>query len=330
MSSIKTKERYNWSSDDFDDEFNSNSDEVETSITDINTNALSNAVINVDIVGKTNNHIVRFDLIELENVGGRYTSRIYELHSRNGTMGLFTLLDDYFVRRFRFFHSSKTVQAFMLALHDAELHFRKKTGVDFYDYCKQIISESVAVARAQGFTSRESSLPLMVGYGISEEVSLFTNTNQDFVSNGILDEIANMVVKLYKQYLKEIDKLKYCSAIINIRENRRAFFIDPIIHLPIISYHPKFTKELSKVCAVIIFNSDIAEKNEIDDITTKSLILMPSATVESLVSICDTDGVIKSDIDLDELPFVIGEYHKEEFHRETVEQQKLTTVIGYS
>lgn len=330
MSSIKTKERFNWSSDDFDDGFDDMGDVDNTSLAKISNDNISNVVINIDIIGKPKNHTIRFDLIELEDVGGRYTSRIYELHSLNGTMGLFTLLDDYFVRRFRFFHSSKTVQAFMLALHEAEIYFHKKTGVNFYDYCKQIISASVEEAKNKGFTSRETSLPLMVGYGISEEVALFTNTKRNFVSNGILDEVANMVVKLYKQYLKEIDKLKYCSAIVNIRENRRAFFIDPIIHLPIISYHPKFTKELSKVCAVIIFNSDIAEKNEIDDITSTSLILMPSATVESLVSICDTDGVIKSDIDLDELPFVIGEYHKEEFHRETVEQQKLTTVIGYS
>ena len=333
MDDVITKKRNPWASDEDNGEDCAVDAEDESTLTPqtIPTQyAIRRVVVSVSLVGTTRQRIVKFGLIELEATGGRYTTQTYDVSTRNGTAGLFQMLDDYYMRRFRFFHSSRTVQAFMLALVDAEELFRLKHGISLFDHCKAVNAKAAGIAVARSDTAKASGFPLSKGYGITEEMVMFEEEKQKAAKPKWLASFGSDVVASFAERLEEMERSGYCAAIVNTFGSRRCFFIDPVVHLPIISYHPKFTAEISKVCSMIILASKGAVDREIDEVVTSSILLMPNATVGALLSVCDQNGIIKEDFSADAFPFAIGEYDTVRYTRDDVDGSKLNTIVGYT
>lgn len=289
-------------------------------------------VLDVDITGNKKCRILRFGVLEYSANGVRYASRYYCLDMNLGSSGIFDMLDDYFIGRFRFLHSSKTCQSFMTALADVEEIVRKKNGISLFELCKKVNRDTIKVLKSEDDDGTNDVL--WNGYGISDEALTALESKRKSLNGMKLSYFNDELLKRFNFY-KEYAKTKHFCAFCVQKNDEYVtpnIIEDPVLSLPLIVYIPKFAKMLCEKVAQAFLESDVFQGIGIDEILTDVFLLMPTAKVSDVCSLYDKKLKIKDYGGIEDCGFVTGKYKTFRFTDASLAErtEQMDSVIGFA
>jgi hypothetical protein len=311
--------------DDSNQQDNTTSEDIADVLVDV-------IVLNVDITGDENCKILRFDVIEYTSCGARYTSWYYCLDFNIGTNGLFEMLDDYFAGRFRFLHSSKTCQAFMVALADIEHEIKEKNKTSFFELCKSI--NTSVIENLKDEVDEEPNDVLWNGYGIVDEAICVFNTKRSFIEKFDTEHYNTELLKHFNFYKEYANTKHFCAICVQFNDEyiKPNIIEDPAISLPLISYIPKFTKIICEKVAHSFLSTDVFQNIGIEEMNTDVYLLMPETRTSDICSLYDKQCRIKDYDGLESNDFITAKYKTYTFTEEeySEHEDELDSIIGFA
>lgn len=289
-------------------------------------------VLNVDITGNDGCRILRFDTVEYTEKTSKYGSRYYCLDFGLGTNGMFDMLDEYFSRRFRFLHSSKSCQVFMTAMADVECIVRDMTGKDFFKLCGDMNGSVVECLESVGKCGDDDVL--WDGYGISGESVKAFLAKRGFFDEIDFDKINEELVKRFNFYREYVETKHFCAFCVQFNDDLVTPNVveDPVVSLPLVVYIPKFAEAICEKVAMNYLTSDVFQDVGIEGMNTNLYLLMPDAKVSDLKSLYKKNLKVKDFDGIEECDFVTGLYKTLSFDLETSmeREDELDSIIGYA
>ena len=288
-------------------------------------------VLNVDITGTDDCRTLRFDTLEHSTTGVRYSSRYYGLDFAMGTNGVFDMLDDYFVGRFRFLHSSKSCQEFLTAMADVEEGVRKKTGVGFFELCKRMNGD--VLDSIDGGVDIDGTI-LWDGYGISNESLSVFKSKRGCFDGFDFKWLNGELVKRFNFYREYVETKHFCAFC--IQHNGELVFPniieEPELGIPLLVFIPRFGKLLCEKVAHEFLSSSVFQDLGIDEMHTDLYLLMPKATLADIKTLYSKSLKIKDFDGIEDKEFVTGKYKTLTFSEEAYSdrEETLDSMIGFA
>ena len=312
-------------SDDSNHQDNTTSEDAANDLVDV-------IVLNVDITGYANYKILRFDVIEYTSCSARYTSWYYCLDFAIGTNGIFEMLDDYFAGRFRFLHSSKTCQAFMVALAVIEHEIKEKNKTSLFELCKMI--NTSVVEKLKNEVDEEPDDVLWNGYGIVDEAICVFNTKRSFIEKFDTEYYNTELLKHFNFYKEYANTKHFCAICVQFNDEyiKPNIIEDPAISLPLISYIPKFTKIICEKVAHLYLSTDVFQNIGVEEMNTDVYLLMPETRTSDICSLYDKQCRIKDYDGLESNDFITAKYKTYTFTEEEYleHEDELDSIIGFA
>lgn len=292
-------------------------------------------VLNVDITGSDDCRILRFDTIEYSSNGARYGSRYYCLDFGLGTNGLFDMLDEYFIGRFHFLHSSKSCQEFLTAMADVEGIFRDKHGVNFFEMCKRMNGEIIESLKGSADDDDDDDDDVLWGgYGISAETLRAFKTRRSALDGIDFKTLNSELVKRFNFYREYVETKHFCAFCVQYSDEyvRPNVVEDPTLSRPFIAYIPKFAETVCEKVAHNYLSTDVFQDMEIGEMKVDLYLLMPSATASDMKTVYGKDLKVKDFDGLEDLDFVMGKYKTYTFTEEEYAEREdsLDSMICFS
>lgn len=289
-------------SDDSDDGDGDDDDDGDDVLVDV-------VVLNVDITGSDDCRMLRFDTVEYSANGVRYGSRYYCLDFNLGTNGVFDMLDEYFIGRFHFLHSSKSCQEFLTAMADVEEIFRDKTGTNFFDMCKKMNGAIIESLKDSADADDDDDV-LWNGYGISNETVRAFKARRAVLDGLDFKSLNAEIVKRFNFYREYVETKHFCAFCVQYSDEyvHPNVVVDPTLMRPLIVYIPKFAKMACEKVAHNYLSTDVFQDIGIEEMNVDLYPLMPNTTPSDLKSVYGKDLKVKDYDGLAEKDFIIGKY----------------------
>lgn len=288
-------------------------------------------VVDVAVNNTKSNHLVYFNCVELGNDSGKYRTITYNLSTVHGTLGIFDLLDDYFLHRYKFFHSSKSVQAFMVALVQAERKFRDKTGFSLIEYCSDVTEHSLGETMRNVRFKNGNNSKLWNGYEIRDEATYLLDCKRKYIDIALIEELGKDVVSNFVKNMKYVNTKHFCGICVNTTDDiPPSLFTDPFIDLPMIVYMPEFTEILVTKLAYSFLTTKEFQEAGMDTMKFEIFILMPEATLKDLSKIVKKDNELKDYYALEDYDFIIGKYKSYAIREDDIDSNEFDSIICYS
>ena len=287
-------------------------------------------VVDVSVNNTKNSLVVYLNCVKVDGGVGKFSNRTYLLSAKSGTLGMFDLLDDFFMGRFRFFYSSKTVQAFMMAIVEAERKFKKQSGFALHEYCAKITGLSLKDMADDESLEKSLSCRLHGGYGIRNEAMSFNERKRRHINMKYMEQLGIDVVKGFLKNMKYIDTKHFVSIAVNtIDDLEPSLLIDPFVGLPMVMYMPEFVEILIAKVAHSFMGTPTFRKAEIDHIYFEIFLLMPETTVADMKEFARADGEIRDYGSIEEEDFIVGRYKTYDICESDVSEDDFDSIICY-
>jgi len=297
----------------------------------IGNDGIDEVVVDVSVNNTKNNLLVYFKCVQLGADGGKFLTRTYSLSTKTGTLGIFDLLDDYFLRRYKFFHSSKTVQAFMYALAEAEKIFKEKSGFSLFEYCAKVSDTAVNDTMEYHKSNNGLNCKLWSGYNIRGELAFFIEKKRSFINMEYFEELGINTVKYFIKNMKYITNKHFVGVCVNITADiPPSLFIDPFINLPMVVYMPQFTEILVTKIAHSFMKTEAFKKAGIDRIKFEIYLLMPETTLSDLKGSMKSDGELVDYDSFEEEDFIIAKFKEYDIIERKINESEFDSIICYS
>lgn len=292
---------------------------------------IDEVVVDVSVNNTKNNLLVYFKCVHLGTEGGKFLTRTYSLSTKTGTLGIFDLLDDYFLRRFKFFHSSKTVQAFIYALAEAEKIFKDNSGFSLFEYCALVNDTAVDDTLKEHKRNGGLSCKLWNGYDIRGELAFFIERKRSFINMEHLEALGVNTVKFFIKNMKYITNKHFVGVCVNITEDiPPSLFMDPFINLPMVVYMPQFAEILVTKIAHSFMKTETFQKAGIDHIMFEIYLLMPETTLSDVKNSIKSDGELLDYDSFEDEDFIIAKYKEYDIIERKIIESDFDSIICYS
>lgn len=246
----------------------------------------NNLIVSVEL--SCDDNTIIFNMVVNQFGIERFEIKNYVLLSEDSCVGLFNLLNDYFNNYYQFFNSSKSVQAFILALLKANKEYTNLYGLSFNTLCKIINNANKQTNKDYNYKCfDESSLEL---YAKSSMFKTYC-----YLSLYPLINIVKTLISEYKNISNEIEHYNSCSILISDTDETTINIISDIsTNKPLLCFHRLFEEYISYKIAQEFLHSYIFKLNNITQFGVKSFDVAENRTIKDIEQLGDDNLEITS------------------------------------
>lgn len=303
----------------------------EPDCSDEDDDCICETVADVSVNNEKGRLVVYFSVVMDEDGAGKYCTRTYSLSPSGGTLGIFDLLDDYYMRKFKFLYTSRSSQAFLCAIAKAERAFHERSGFSLYDYCTTVSERALKDVLDKVKSEEGKPCLLWNGYSLGEEARSIVEMRRKYIDKGYMEKLGSDIVGYFIGYMKESTKSRFTAVCIHTTEEiPESLFIDSTAKLPLVVYVPDFADALIRKLAQGFFAEECFRNAGIERVCFDVYLVMPNAGVDDLRKHYKADGELKDPDGFKDSQLVIGKYKSYSIAESDIDADELDTVIGYS